>query len=50
MGSLTLNAALALVIVTSVVEPILIQRFLHKAGIRAGIKPAAPPVRQGATG
>ena len=45
-----LNAVLVLVIVTSVVGPILTQRFLHKAEIKAGIKPAAPPVRQGATG
>lgn len=45
-----LNAVLVLVIVTSVVGPILTQRFLHKSEIKAGIKPAVPPVRQGATG
>ncbi len=41
-----LNAVLVLVIVTSVVGPILTARYLRKAAIT----PAAPPVRQAATG
>ncbi|MDP3159584.1 MAG: cation:proton antiporter [Reyranella sp.] len=41
-----LNAVLVLVIVTSVVGPILTARFLRKTTIT----PAAPPVRQAATG
>ena len=45
-----LNAVLVLVIVTSVVGPILTARFLRRAGIKADLTPAAPPVRQGATG
>jgi Kef-type K+ transport system membrane component KefB len=44
-----LNAVLVLVIVTSVVGPILTQRFLRKAGIK-DLTPAAPPVHQAATG
>ncbi|MDP1752693.1 MAG: cation:proton antiporter [Reyranella sp.] len=51
-----LNAVLVLVVVTSVVGPVLTERYARRVADKteapapAGLRPAAPPDRQGATG
>ncbi len=45
-----LNAVLVLVIVTSVVGPVLTERYARRYVHRTEVRPAAPPVRQDATG